>query len=430
MNSKDIIRNLLQENIVLATGCTEPVAVALCVAKTKELLEEAPVKVELLLSKNIIKNAMGVGIPGTGMIGLPIAISLGVVCGESKKGLDILNHVTEQHVEKAKQWLENNSIDIKQSPAPEKLYIECRMQGEHHTATAIIAHNHLNFIYLQKNDNVLYHLEQKNETDEPVETHNYASLQAKDVYQYAIEAPLEEIIWVMDTVIVNAKASEIGMQGNYGLQLGKILYNDEDNSLRKRVIAKTCAASDARMEGALAPVYSNSGSGNQGITCTLPVYEFGKELGCSLEKINRALILSNLMNIYLKQHIGKLSALCGIVNASIGVACGFVYLQGGDFTHISYVIKNMINTITGMVCDGAKPSCALKISTGLNAAFDCSTIAIRGIVVNETDGLSEESLERSISSLGKIGRYGMDATDALTLEIMTNKIHCNEKTYS
>ncbi|MCL2291383.1 MAG: L-serine ammonia-lyase, iron-sulfur-dependent, subunit alpha [Bacteroidetes bacterium] len=428
MNSKDIIRNLLQENIVLATGCTEPVAVALCVAKAKELLEELPAKVELFLSKNIIKNAMGVGIPGTGMIGLPIAISLGVVCGDSKKGLDVLSDVAE-HVEKAKQWLENNSIDIKQTTTPEKLYIECRIYGKHNTATAIIAYNHLNFIHLQKNNDILYRLEQE---DDGVESKNEVELHisAKDVYQYAIEAPLVEISWVMDTATVNAKASEIGMQGDYGLQLGKILYNDEDNSLRKRVIAKTCAASDARMEGAPAPVYSNSGSGNQGITCTIPVYEFGKELGCSVEEINRALVLSNLMNIYLKQHIGKLSALCGIVNASIGVACGFVYLQGGDFTHISYVIKNMINTITGMVCDGAKPSCALKISTGLNAAFDCSTIAIRGIVVNETDGLSEDSLERSIGSLGRIGRYGMDATDELTLEIMTNKIYCNEKTHS
>jgi L-cysteine desulfidase len=428
MSRKEIIRNLLQENIVLATGCTEPVAVALCVAKAKELLEEPPVKVELFLSKNIIKNAMGVGIPGTGMIGLPIAISLGVVCGESKKGLDILSDVTH-HVENAKQWLENHNIDIKQTQAPEKLYIECRIYGENNTATAIIAYNHLNFIHLQKNNDILYHLKQENDAideQEDIEVH----ISAKDVYQYALEAPLDEIVWVMDTAIVNNKASEIGMQGDYGLQLGKILYNDEETSLRKRVIAKACAASDARMEGAPAPVYSNSGSGNQGITCTIPVYEFGKELGSSHEEITRALILSNLMNIYLKQHIGKLSGLCGIVNASIGVACGFVYLQGGNFTHISYVIKNMINTITGMVCDGAKPSCALKISTGLNAAFDCSTIAIRGIVVNETDGLSEESLERSIHSLGRIGRYGMDATDELTLEIMTNKILCNEKIYS
>jgi L-cysteine desulfidase len=281
----------------------------------------------------------------------------------------------------------------------------------------------LNFIHLQKNNEIFYHLEQKNdiaELDKEVDV----QISARDVYQYALKAPLEEIIWVMDTVIVNAKASEIGLQGNDGLQLGKVLFNDEETSLRKRVIAKTCAASDARMEGALAPVYSNSGSGNQGITCTIPVYEFGKELGCNLEKICRALIISHLMNIYLKEFIGKLSALCGIVNASIGVACGFVYLQGGDFTHFSYVIKNMINTITGMVCDGAKPSCALKISTGLNAAFDCSTIAIRGIVVDETDGLSEESLDRSIRSLGRIGRYGMDATDELTLEIMTSKIRC------
>ena len=424
MNKKEIIRQLLQENIVLATGCTEPVAVALCVAKAKELLEEPPVKVELMLSKNIIKNAMGVGIPGTGMIGLPIAISLGVVCGESKKGLDLLNNVKE-HVETAKQWMENHTIDIQPAQQAEKLYIECRIYGEENTAVTIIAYNHLNFIHLQKNNNILYHLELENEVHHQEDTD--IQITAKDVYQYAVEAPLEEIIWVIDTVIVNMHVSEIGMRGNYGLQLGKILYHDEKKSLRKRVIAKTCAASDARMEGADAPVYSNSGSGNQGITCTIPVYEFGKELNCSLEQISRALILSNLMNIFLKQHTGRLSGLCGIVNASIGVACGFVYLQGGDFKQISYAIKNMINTITGMVCDGAKPSCALKISTGLNAAFDCSTIAMRGMVVNETDGLSEESLDRSICSLGKIGRYGMDATDDLTLEIMTNKVYCNSR---
>jgi L-cysteine desulfidase len=411
---------------VLATGCTEPVAVALCVAKAKELLNESPIKVELILSKNIIKNAMGVGIPGTGMIGLPIAISLGVVCGESKKGLEVLNNVKE-HVENAKEWMENHTIEISAAQNLEKLYIECRIYSEKNSAIAIISHNHLNFTHLQKNNEVLYHLEKEEEVDpqEDIEVH----ITAKDVYQYAIEAPLEEIVWVIDTVIVNAHISEIGMQGDYGLQLGKILYYDDKTSLRKRVIAKTCAASDARMEGADAPVYANSGSGNQGITCTIPVYEFGKELECSLEEISRALILSNLMNILFKQHTGKLSGLCGIVTASIGVACGFVYLQGGDFTQITYAIKNMINTITGMVCDGAKPSCALKISTGLNAAFDCSTIAIKGMVVQETDGLSEECLERSIRSLGKIGRYGMDATDELTLEIMTNKIYCNEKTY-
>jgi len=422
MNEKEIIRNLLRENIILTTGCTEPVAVALCVAKAKELLEETPARVELLLSKNIIKNAMGVGIPGTGMIGLPIAISLGIVCGKSEKGLEILSDVTEW-VEEAKQWLETHSIDIKPAPTTEKLYIECKITSKNNTAIAVIAYNHLNFIHLQKNNEILYHFEQANETVESTKGVE-VQISAKDVYLYADEAPLEEIIWVMDTVIVNAKASEVGMQGNYGLQLGKILYNDGESSLRKRVIAKTCAASDARMEGALAPVYSNSGSGNQGITCTIPVYEFGKELGCSLEKICRSLILSNLMNIYLKQYIGALSALCGIVNASIGVACGFVYLQGGDFNHITYVIKNMINTITGMLCDGAKPSCALKISTGLNAAFDCSTIAMRDMVVKETDGLSEENLDRTIRNLGKIGRFGMNDADDLTLEILTSKLHC------
>ena len=421
MSKTDIIRKLLKDNIVLATGCTEPVAVALCVAKAKNILGKQPQKIELFISQNIIKNAMGVGIPGTGMKGLPIAISLGVVCGDCSQGLDVLNNAA-QHLEEAKNWLNTHEINIQLAKNVDKLYIECIAYSGNDYSKAIIAKTHQNFIHLQKNEEVIFHDDSlNNQTKESSNSIEENEISSKDVFDYATQSDISEISWLMDTIKVIEKATQEGIEGAYGLTLGKILFSDEESSVRKRVIAKTCAASDARMDGATSAVYSNSGSGNQGITCTIPIYEFGKELGKSEEEINRALMLSHLMSIYIKQHIGRLSALCGVVNASIGVGCGFVLLQGGTYTQVCYLIKNMINTITGMICDGAKPSCALKISTGLNAAFDCSTLAMRNIVVDETDGISEHDIERSINNLGKIGRYGMDSTDNLILEIMTHK---------
>lgn len=417
MSKTDIIRKLLKDNIILATGCTEPVAVALCVAMAKKILGKQPQRIELFISQNIIKNAMGVGIPGTGMKGLPIAVSLGLY-GDSSQGLDVLKSAI-QHLDKAKEWLNTHEIDIHLAKNVDKLYIECIAYSGNNYSKAIIVNTHQNFIHLQKNEEILLHVDNLN--NQTANTNTEIDLSSKDVFDYATTSDISEINWLMDTVKVIEKASQEGMEGIYGLNLGKILFSDEETSIRKRVIAKTCAASDARMDGATSAVYSNSGSGNQGITCTIPIYEFGKELDKSEEEINRALMLSHLMSIYIKQHIGRLSALCGVVNASIGVGCGFVLLQGGTYTQVCFLIKNMINTITGMICDGAKPSCALKISTGLNAAFDCSTLAMRNIVVDETDGISERDIERSINNLGKIGRYGMDCTDNLILEIMTNK---------
>lgn len=416
----DIIRNLLRDNIMPATGCTEPVAVALCCAKAKEILGQIPERVELMLSKNVIKNAMGVGIPGTGMIGLPIAVSLGVVCGESVKGLDVLG-CAKDNLRLAKEWMENHTIEVNQAKTTEKLYIECVAYKGNDFSKAIIAQNHTNFIHLQKNNEIIKHTDLEEKVDNLNDQSLYNELKAIDIFNYATTAPLEEIDWLMESVRFNKLASEEGLKGDYGLRLGKTLLNDEELSLRKKVIGRTCAASDARMDGATTAVYSNSGSGNQGITCTLPVYEFGIEMGKSQEEILRALMLSHLMAIHIKQYIGRLSALCGIVNASMGAGCGIMLLQGASFEQIGFHIKNMINDITGMVCDGAKPSCSLKISTGLNAAFDSTTLAMRNIVVNKTDGIAEKDVDNSIENLGRIGRYGMDKTDELILSIMTSK---------
>lgn len=420
MTKNEAIKDLMKQNIVVAVGCTEPVAVALCVSKAKELLEEDVEKISLLLSKNIIKNAMGVGIPGTGMIGLPIAIALGVVCGESKKELEVLCNA-KNYVTQAQQWIKNHSIEINPKETDEKLYIECTCYGKNNESKAIIAQTHTNFIHCEKNNEVVFHKELSN-NESKVNVHDVlSSLSTKEVFDYATKTNIDELKWIMDTVLLNEKCSEKGLEGKYGLQVGRLLFNSEDKSDRKEIIARTCAASDARMDGITLPIYSNSGSGNQGITCTLPVYFYGKKKNKSDEQIIRALTLSHLMSIYIKSKIGRLSALCGAVNASMGVSSAIVYLSGGSYHQICYAIKNMINTITGMVCDGAKPSCALKIAAGLNSAFDSSLLAMNDVVVSPTDGISESDIDCSINDLGKIGMHAMNDTDDMILSIMTNK---------
>ena len=240
------------------------------------------------------------------------------------------------------------------------------------------------------------------------------------MFDYATTAPIEELEFIWETVRYNDAASQEGLKG-YGLCTGKVLMDNSAGDIVHTVVAKTVAASDARMDGCTLPVYSNSGSGNQGIACTLPVYNYGVAKQCSHEQITRALVLSHLTSIYIKRGIGRLSALCGIVNASIGVTSGIVYLHGGNFMQVGYAIKNMINTLAGMVCDGAKPSCALKMSTGLYSAFVFAELAFNNHVVDSTDGLSEENLDFSIRNLGRLGHDGMNQTDDIILDIMTHK---------
>lgn len=417
------LRELLQQEVVLATGCTEPGAVALCVAKSREMLGSEPEKVQLKLSKNVFKNAMGVGIPGTGMIGLPIAVAVAVVAGDSSRQLEVLTVPAEQ-VEAAKRWLANNAshIDIGVKEVCDKLYIECTCTAGSDTATAVISRRHTSFTYLARNGKVEL-------DDTAAATAGTAStataakemkLTARLVYEYASTAPIEELEFIRETVTFNDAAATEGLKG-YGLKTGKILMENASGDIVHTVVARTVAASDARMDGCTLPVYSNSGSGNQGIACTLPVYNYGKLKGCSEEQITRALVLNHLMSIYIKRGIGRLSALCGIVNASIGVTCGIVYLHGGSFDQMCYAVKNMINTIAGMVCDGAKPSCALKMSTGLYSAFVSAELAYHNSVVDATDGISESDVDCSIGNLGRLGHDGMNEVDNTVLDIMTHK---------
>lgn len=417
------LRDLLQQEVVLATGCTEPGAVALCVTKARELLGCEPEDVELRLSKNVFKNAMGVGIPGTGMIGLPIAVAVAIIAGDSHRGLEVLTVPTEE-VEKAKKWLANmgGHIHISVKEVCDKLYIECTCKAGNDKATAIISQRHTHFSYLAHNDEVMLNEDTPANTQAgtTAPTGNSLTLTARMVYDYATTAPIEELEFIRETVKYNDAAAVEGLKG-YGLQVGKVLMDNAAGDIVHTVVARTVAASDARMDGCVLPVYSNSGSGNQGIACTLPVYNYGKAKGCSDEQITRALVLNHLMSIYIKRGIGRLSALCGIVNASIGVASGIVYLHGGSFDQICFAIKNMINTLAGMVCDGAKPSCSLKMSTGLYSAFVSAELAYHNHVVDATDGLSESDVDCSIHNLGRLGHDGMNQVDDTVLDIMTHK---------
>lgn len=415
---------LINREVVPAIGCTEPIAVALCVAKATEALGCKPEKIKALLSANILKNAMGVGIPGTGMIGLPIAIALGALIGKSEYQLEVLKDSTPEAVEEGKKIIDAQAIDIAlKIGIEEKLYIEiiCEAQGK--KATAIISGGHTHFVYVANDEEIL--LNEQAVASSNISTEDI-QLTLKKVYDFAMTAPLEEIKFILETRNLNKKAAERSFKGNYGHQLGKTLNSQNINLMMgdntfTHILSYTSAACDARMAGAMIPVMSNSGSGNQGITATLPVVVYAEDHKKTEEELIRALTLSHLTVIYIKQSLGRLSALCGCVVAATGSSCGITYLMGGGYEQVSYAVKNMIANITGMICDGAKPSCALKLASGVSTAVLSAVLAMEGKCVTSVEGIIDEDVDQSIRNLTLIGSQGMNETDKLVLDIMTHK---------
>ena len=421
---REQIINLVQREVIPAIGCTEPIAVALCVAKATETLGKKPEKLSVLLSANILKNAMGVGIPGTGMIGLPIAVALGALIGKSSYQLEVLKDCNEEAVNAGKQYIDEKRIAISlKENIEEKLYIEVIAEADGETATAIISGGHTSFVYVAKGDNVLLNKQTASaaeETDEQVE------LSLKKVFDFATTAPLEEIAFILETARLNKAAAEASFTGNYGHGLGRMLQGDYrykvmGDSVFSHILSYTSGACDARMAGAMIPVMSNSGSGNQGISATMPVVVFAEENGKSEEEMIRALMLSHLTVIYIKQSLGRLSALCGCVVAATGSSCGITWLMGGGYREVSFAVQNMIANLTGMICDGAKPSCALKVTTGVSTAVLSAIMAMEGRCVTSVEGIIDEDVDQSIRNLTKIGSCGMNETDKLVLDIMTSK---------
>lgn len=418
---------LLHQEVVPAIGCTEPIAVALCVAKATEQLQHEPTAIRVRLSKNIYKNALSVGIPNTGMTGLPIAIALGATIGHSDKQLEVLCDVCPKAVEYAKEYMERTPIDIETDPqAPDILYIRAEVSDGTHTAHATIQGSHTHFCESEKTSAI----STKRQETSP-------ALTLRQVYDFAMAVDLAQVRWLLDGAEMNINAAKISFNGEYGHGLGKLLQTQRKrkcmpayrnllpaifgNTLFTKILSYTSGACDARMSGAMVPVMSNSGSGNQGISCSVPVYIYAKENNCTEEQMIRALALSNLTVIYIKQSLGRLSALCGCVVAATGSAAGITYLMGGTYTEITYAIKNMIANISGMICDGAKPGCALKVTSGVSTAILSASLAMQHSYADATEGIVEDDIDRTIHNLTRIGREGMTQTDDLILDIMLHK---------
>lgn len=414
---------MVHREVVPAIGCTEPMCVALCTAKAAEKLGCRPEKIEALLSANILKNAMGVGIPGTGMLGLPIAIALGAIIGKSDYQLEVLKDLTTETLEEGKRFISENRISIKQKEGiSEKLYVEITCTAGDKKATAVIAGAHTKFI----DDEVCLSnkTRENNKNSETIDAD--VPLNLRLVYDFATTTPLEEINFIMEARTYNMNAAREALKGNYGHNLGKSIERPLSkgifgDSIYCHIISRTASACDARMGGAMIPVMSNSGSGNQGICATNPVCVYAKENENTEEELIRALMLSHLTAIYIKQSLGKLSALCGCVVASIGSSCGITYLMGGDYERICASVKNMVANLTGMICDGAKPSCSLKITSGVSTALLSALLAMEGKCVSSSEGIVDDDVDKSIHNLTSIGADAMCKTDEMILNIMTSK---------
>ena len=433
------IIELIRKEVKPALGCTEPIAVALAVAKAMEIIEDRcdytgsdwrmkeGYTLDIEVSGNILKNGMGVGIPGTGMVGLHIASALGAVCGKSKYGLEVLSDLDQASIEQAKKMVEEEAVKIGLAETDLKLYVKASVLSDGHKASAVIAGDHDNIVETSFDEEVLTSSQKKadGEAKETKTTLDY-KLTVKEIYEFASTVAYEDIEFILESRTLNLALAHEGLKGTYGLKVGYAIGLSENKEVFGGdflcyAMSLTAAASDARMAGCTLAAMSNSGSGNQGITVTMPVIAYSLRYGTSDEELARALVLSHLVAIHIKGYLGKLSALCGCVIASTGSACGLVYLRGGDYEQICAAIKNMIGNITGMVCDGAKVGCAMKVASGVSSALQSAVLAREGICISEHDGIIEKDIEKTVQNLGRIGSIGMQNTDNMILDIMVCK---------
>lgn len=434
------IIGLIKREVKPALGCTEPIAVALAVAKAIEIIEEncpqtrpswrteSDFKIKVEVSGNILKNGMGVGIPGTGMVGLHIASALGAVCGRSSYCLEVLHDLNKEFIAKAKEIVSKGCVSITIAETDHKLYVKASVETEEFgCAYAVIEDDHDRIVETGMNGNVL--TESRNNQNNPQQEEKSIldfGLTIKEIWDFADKIDYDEIKFILESRTLNLALAKEGLEGSYGLNVGSAIMNKENEEVFGKdflcyAMSLTAAASDARMAGCTLPAMSNSGSGNQGITVTMPIIAYSIKYKTDDEQLARALVLSHLIAIHIKSYLGKLSALCGCVVASTGSSCGLVRLRGGDYNQACYAIKNMIGNITGMVCDGAKVGCAMKVASGVSGALQSAVLARENTCVSENDGIIEKDIEKTIRNLGNIGSIGMQHTDRMILDIMICK---------
>lgn len=428
MNRKiydDYVR-ILECELVPALGCTEPIALAYAAAKAREVLGEMPDHITMRCSGNIIKNVKGVKVPNSGgMKGVEAAAVLGITGGDPSQALEVLECVSTEDIEKAKELLKSGFCDCVLKDDVANLYIEahavCQKTTEQEVLV-VIEDEHTNITHIEKDGKVLFHKEKKEHCQEKEKTPDKSLLNLEDIIAFADEVQIADVEKVLKRQIkYNTKIAEEGLKNPWGAQVGKVVLEEFGDDVKWRAVAKASAGSDARMSGCALPVIINSGSGNQGMTCSLPVIEFGKELEKTTEEIYRALCVSNLVALNQKKYIGSLSAYCGAVCAAAGAGAGITYLCGGTLEQIENTVVNTIADAGGIVCDGAKPSCAAKISTALQAAILSHKMAMRGLTFARGEGLVMDCPEDTIKAVGYVGRAGMKQTDVEILNLMIGK---------
>ncbi|OTA17031.1 membrane protein [Xenorhabdus vietnamensis] len=428
----DTFIRVVKKEVKPAIGCTEPISLALAAATAASYLSGPVQRISARVSPNLMKNGMGVTVPGTGMVGLPIAAALGALGGDPSAGLEVLQRVTSTDIAQSKALLQQGAVTVSiQQPCDDVLYSEATVFYQEESATVIIAGNHTQIVKIMYNGQAIFDKQaQSNDTeichanDEAEYCLEHAT--AFQVYEFATKVPYDDIHFILEAARLNDALSQAGLSTQYGLHIGMTLQRQRDRGLLARdllsdIMIRTTAASDARMGGAVLPAMSNSGSGNQGIAATMPVVVVAEHLGCNEEQLARALMLSHLMAIYIHNKLPTLSALCAATTASMGAAAGIAWLIEQQYQPVAMAICSMIGDISGMICDGASNSCAMKVSTSASAAYKAVLMALDNSCVSGSDGIVSSDVDQSIANLCSLARHAMQQTDIQIIEIMAHK---------
>jgi L-cysteine desulfidase len=413
---------LLKQEVIPALGCTEPAAVALATAYAASVLPQNATKIQIWVSPSILKNGMGVAIPNTGLIGLEMAAAIGIVVAQPQKQLEVLKDITPEQLEAAKKLAKH--IELQPTPSEEKVYIEVLLSDNEHKSRAIIRWRHSWLYLLELDDQILEFHEMADDDSEKLIAASEFKLQ--DYYEFCTKINYGILSALNLGEATNRKIADFGLSEDMGMSVGRMIQQQIADGLlgddiHHRAMALTAAATDARMSGCNLPVITNTGSGNQGLSITLPIIAAAEKLKSSHEELVRALAMGHLISVHIKDKIGLLSCLCGCLSAAAGAAGGIVMLLKGDYTKVECAIKNMIGNTTGMVCDGAKEGCSLKVATNTSAAVQSALLSSMGRCISANDGIVTEDIDETIANLAEFVNTGMQNADKTILNIMLNK---------
>lgn len=418
----------VKQNVKPAVGCTEPVSLALASALAASHLAGRVIRIEAKVSPNLMKNGMGVTVPGTGMVGLPIAAAVGALGGNPHAGLEVLKGAPVKAIAAGKILLATGKVTVViQEPCDEILYASATVYTADESATVVISGEHTKVTRIEKDGTVLFDAQGEHQPADNVQQCHMERFNLEQIVEFTQGVPFVEIGFILDAALLNSELSREGLRAQYGLHIGSTLQRQRDRGLMSKdlladIMIRTAAASDARMGGACLPAMSNSGSGNQGITATMPVVVVAEHLGCDSEQLARALILSHLTAIYIHHQLPSLSALCAATTAAMGAAAGITWLIDGSYQSISMAISNMIGDVSGMICDGASNSCAMKVSTSAASAWKAVLMALDNTSVSGNEGIVANDVEQSIRNLCALASHAMQHTDRQIIEIMANKV--------